>query len=167
MNKEDLKKQNHEEHENHVLHLIVNETSYKWEHQYITGAQVRQLGNIPQSDKLFLAIKRPWEDEQILDDTKVDLARPGIEKFFSKVVDEFKPVIINVNGRAKTWEERKISYEQVAKLAFPNYAENDTTVYTVTYTNGPKQNEEGSMVKGDIVFVKHQMIFNVTATNRS
>lgn len=153
--------------EEHVLHLIVNETSYKWEQQFITGAEVKQLGNIPQSDKLFMAIKRPWEDEQISDESKVDLARPGIEKFYSKDADEFKPVTINVNGRAKTWVERKISYEQVAKLAFPNYVENDITVYTVTYTNGPKQNEEGSIVKGDIVFVKNQMIFNVTATNRS
>ena len=153
--------------EEHVLHLIVNETSYKWEHQYITGTQLKQLGNIPHSEKLFLAIKRPWEDEPISDDTKVDLARPGIEKFYSKDVDEFMPVTIIVNGRPKTWSERKISYEQVVKLAFPNYIENEAIVYTVTYTNGPKRNEESSMVKGDVVFVKNQMIFNVTPTNRS
>jgi hypothetical protein len=95
------------------------------------------------------------------------LSRPGIEKFYSKQVDEFVPVTIIVNGRPKPWEERKINYVQVVKLAFPNYVENEATVYTVTYTNGPKQNEEGSMVKGDKVFVKNQMIFNVTATNRS
>jgi hypothetical protein len=153
--------------EDHVLHLIINEKNYKWEQQYITGAQVRQLGSIPQSDKLFLAIKRPWEDEPITDETKIDLARPGIEKFYSAHVDEFKPITLIVNGKQKTWEERKITYEQVAKLAFPNYQENEAVIYTVTYDNGPKQNEEGSMVKGDKVFVKNQMVFNVTATNRS
>ncbi|MDD4993813.1 MAG: multiubiquitin domain-containing protein [Paludibacter sp.] len=160
-------KQDYQNNEDHVLHLIINEKNYKWEQQYITGAQVRQLGNIPQSDKLFLAIKRPWEDEPIMDDTKIDLARPGIEKFYSAHVDEFKPITIIVNGRPKEWNERKISYEEVVKLAFPNAVENEATVYTVTYANGPKQNEENSMVKGDVVFVKNQMVFNVTATNRS
>jgi len=162
----DLKNQNKKNEELH-LHLIINEKNYKWEHQFITGAQVKQLGSIPQSDKLFLAIKRPWEDELISDDIEVDLARPGIEKFFSTHVDEFKPVTIIVNGRPKPWEKRKIDYEQVVKLAFPNYVENEAIVYTITYSNGPKQNEEGSMVKGDKVFVKNQMVFNVTATNRS
>lgn len=160
-------KQNFQNKEDQVLHLMINEKNYKWEQQYITGAQVRQLGNIPQSDKLFLAIKRPWEDELISDDAKIDLDRPGIEKFYSSHVDEFKPIAIIVNGRPKEWNERKISYEQVVKLAFPNAVENETTVYTVTYTNGPKQNEEDSMVKGDVVFVKSQMVFNVTPTNRS
>ena len=146
---------------------MINEKNYKWEQQYITGAQVRQLGNIPQSEKLFLAIKRPWEDEPILDETMIDLSRPGIEKFYSNNTDEFKQVTIIVNGRPKEWNERKISYEQVVKLAFPNVVENEATIYTATYTNGPKQNEESSMVKGDKVFVKNQMVFNVTATNRS
>jgi len=160
-------KKDNQNNEEHVLHLIINEMNYKWEQQYITGAEVKQLGNIPQSEKLFLAIKRPWEDEPLSDETKVDLARPGIEKFYSGHVDEFKPVTIIVNGRPKPWEERKINYEQVVKLAFPDYVANEAIVYTVTYTNGPKQNEESSMVKGDVVFVKNQMIFNVTATNRS
>lgn len=162
----DLNNQNQKNEELH-LHLIINEKNYKWEHQFITGAQAKQLGKIPQSDKLFLAIKRPWEDELISDYTEVDLARPGIEKFYSKPHDDFEPVVIIVNGRPKNWAERKINYEQLVKLAFPNYVENEAIVYTVTYTNGPKQNEESSMVKGDIVFVKNQMIFNVTPTNRS
>ena len=160
-------KHDYQNNEDKVLHLMINEKNYKWEQQHITGAQVRQLGNIPQSDKLFLAIKRPWEDEPILDETMIDLLRPGIEKFYSSHVDDFRPISIIVNGRPKEWNERKISYEQIVKLAFPNAVENDTTVYTVTYTNGPKQNEEDSMVKGDVVFVKNQMVFNVTATNRS
>ncbi|NDP20019.1 MAG: hypothetical protein GZ091_02900 [Paludibacter sp.] len=167
MDSKDLNKQKSEGQNIPVLHLIINEKNYKWEQQYITGAEVRQMGSIPHSEKLFLAIKRPWEDEPILDESKVDLARPGIEKFYSAHVDEFKPVTIIVNGRPKLWEERKIKYEQVVKLAFPSYIENEAIVYTVTYTNGPKQNEESSMVKGNVVFVKNQMVFNVTATNRS
>lgn len=146
-----------------ALKLIINGTHYEWHQQYIIGVEVRKLGNISEDDEIFLSIKKPWEDELIQNDTKVDLARPGIEHFFSKK----KSFILIINGREKNWSEKNITYEQVAKLAFDNYIENVTTVYTVNYTDGPKQNPEGSMVKGDIVNVKNKMIFNVTATNRS
>ncbi|MDD5569659.1 MAG: multiubiquitin domain-containing protein [Bacteroidales bacterium] len=147
-----------------ALKLIIDGKHYEWHQQYITGAEVRRLGNIPREDEIFLKIKEPWEDEPISDDTNVDLARPGIEHFFSKV--KF-PITIIVNGREKSWGEEKISYEQVVKLAFENYVENAATAYTVTYDKGPRQNPEGTMVKGDNVFVKNKMRFNVTATNQS
>lgn len=39
--------------------------------------------------------------------------------------------------------------------------------YTMKYSNGPRQNPNGSMDKGDIVYINNKMIFNVTETNRS
>jgi hypothetical protein len=150
----------------HFLPLTIDGKQYKWHHQYITGNEVRNLGNISKEDKVFLAIKQPWADEPIFDDARIDLARPGIEHFYSKKQDDHHVVII-VNGRQRNWDERTISYEQVARLAFENYVENDSTIYTVTYTDGPGQNQEGSIVKGDKVYVKNEMKFNVTATNRS
>lgn len=90
-------KQDYQNNEDKVLHLMINEKNYKWEQQYITGAQVRQLGNIPQSDKLFLKMKGNAESEQISDDTQIDLAKPGLEKFFSQKADEKKTVIIFIN----------------------------------------------------------------------
>jgi len=150
--------------EEHVLNLKINDKHYEWHQQYITGAEVRKLGDIPQEDEIFLKIKKPWEDELVTNETTVDLARPGIEHFFSKM--KF-PITIIVNGTQKQWNEEKISYEQVVKLAFPNDVENSRTAYTVTYDKGPKQNPEGTMIKGDVVYVKNKMRFNVTATNQS
>lgn len=150
----------------HKLRLRINGESYEWNHQYITGSEIRNLGNIPQDEKILLAIKRPWEDEPIFDNTKVDLARPGIEHFYSVKHDNHSVEII-VNGRPKVWTKRKISYKEVVMLAFGNYDDNDSIIYTVTYTHGPGQNPEGNMVKGVEVYVKNRMIFNVTATNRS
>jgi hypothetical protein len=152
-------------HNEHDLKLIINEKHYEWQQQYITGAEVRELGNIPKEDKIFLAIKKPWEDEPIEDHTKVDLARPGIEHFYSKA-HEFKVTLI-VNGKEKLWEEKTITFDQVVVLAFGNYDPNPNKVYTVTYDKGPHENPEGTMVKGTIVFVKNKMIFNVTATDKS
>ncbi|MCX6350239.1 MAG: multiubiquitin domain-containing protein [Bacteroidetes bacterium] len=151
----------------HVLHFEINGKDYQWHQQYITGAEIRKLGEIPKEDEIFLAIKKPWKDEPIMDDTKVDLARPEIEHFFSKKHGEHDHFTIIVNGREKEWNERTISFEQVVILAFGTYVDNGTTVYTVTYKRGHEPKPEGTMVKGDVVRVKNKMIFNVTATDKS
>ena len=151
------------EYQKHVLRFTINRKEYEWTQQYITGAEVRTLGNIPPEDEIFLAIKRPWEDEKIDNDSKVDLARPEIEHFFSKN----KTIVLIVNGREKPWNKEKINYEEVVILAFGTFDNNPNVVYTVTYDRGPHENKEGTMVKGSEVLTKNKMVFNVTATNRS
>ena len=151
----------------HVLHLTINDKKYDWHQQYITGAEIRKLGNIPKEDEIFLKIEDPWDNEFIKDDTREDLARPGIEHFFSKKRGEHHIFTIIVNGREKPWNEKNISFEQVVILAFGNYMDNGATVYTVTYKRGHEPKPEGTMVKGDIIRVKNKMIFNVTATDKS
>ena len=99
------------------------------------------------------------------DDEIVDLARPGVEHFISKPKQkEFK---IIVNAREKAWSQTTISFEQVFVLAFGFYDNNPNKGYTVTYSKGPKSNREGSMVKGSVVDIKNNMIFDVTATDKS
>lgn len=151
-------------HEEKHLNLKINEQMFKFSEQYITGAEVKKMGNIDPGDELFLAIKKPWEDELIGNETEVDLARPGLEHFYSKPK---LPVIIIVNGREKSWNSEKICFEEVVKLAFERFVDDGRTSYTVTYDRGPRVNPEGTMVKGVCVFVKNKMIFNVTATNKS
>lgn len=152
-------------HVERVLVLTINGRSYKWNQQYITGAEIRKLGNIPEADQVFLAVKKPWEDELITDDTRVNLARPEIEHFYSKDVNQ--DIALIVNGRPKPWKEKAITFEQLVELAFGSYDPNPNKVYTVTYDRGPRENPEGSMVKGDKVLVKNKMIFNVTCTDTS
>jgi len=153
------------EHDNHVLGLTINSKYYEWHQQYITGAEIRKLGNIPLDAEIFLAVKKPWVDEAIPNEKQVDLARPEIEHFYSK--DKYHQIAIIVNGRPKSWIEKTISFEQVVVLAFGNYDSNPNKVYTVTYDRGPHENPEGSMVKGDKVVIKDKMIFNVTCTDKS
>jgi hypothetical protein len=146
------------------LHFTINGVPFVWYKQYIRGIQIRELGKISSNDELYLDIPDGWQDDFIEDDEVVDLARPGVEHFVSRE----KPVsfIIIVNGREKVWKQRKISFEEVVLLAFPN-ANYESTAYTVIYSGGTEQNSKGSMVKGDVVFVTNKMNFNVTATNRS
>lgn len=74
-------------------------------------------------------------------------------------------VSIIVNTRKKKWNDaEKLSYEQIAEMAFGSCSDDENTVYTVTYLNGHKK---GSLVKGKSIKVNDGMIFNVTQTNRS
>ena len=145
------------------LALVINGKRHEWREQYITGAQVRKLGEIPEEDEIFLAVKKPWEDEVIKNDTKVDLARPGIEHFYSKKHD----VHIYVNAEIKPWKEKEISFVEVVVLAFGSYNENPNVVYTVKYSHGPKENPEGIMVNGVKVYVKNDMLFVAKMSDKS
>ena len=147
------------------LHFTINQVPFTWYRQFITGAEIRELGNISPDDDIYLDIKEGWEDDLIMDDEVVDLARPGMEHFISKAKSkEFK---IIVNAREKAWNKSTISFEQVIVLAFGSYDNNPNKGYTVTYSKGPKSNIEGTMVKDSVVNVKNKMIFDVTATDKS
>ncbi len=107
--------------------------------------------------------QKTLEDEHIQDETKVNLARPEIEHFYSKI----KKVVIVVNGNPHDWNKQKIEFKEVIILAYGQYIDKPTMVYTVAYEDGPKQNPEGSMNKNQDVFVKNKMIFHATATDKS
>jgi len=147
------------------LRLSINKTEYTWYKQYIRGAQIRELGKIPAEDNLFLAIEKPFEDELITDDERVDLARPGKEHFFSK--EKSADFTIIVNATPKSWKENTISFDQVVVLAFGTISNRPETGYTVTYSRGWDPKPEGTMIKGSIVRVKNKMVFDVTATDKS
>lgn len=66
---------------------------YTTPNQYITGQEIKDLVGLPLTTELYLAIKRPYLDELIENDTKVNLARPGIEQFFVK-----KKLVYFING---------------------------------------------------------------------
>jgi hypothetical protein len=75
---------------------------------------------------------------------------------------------IIVNTRPMQWPEKDISYDQVVSLAYDGKPPiGPDCVFTVTYRKGEGSKKEGTLVKGDSVPVKNDMIFNVTATNKS
>lgn len=147
------------------LHFFINGQPFTWYKQFITGAQIRNLGNIPAEDEIYLDIKEGWQDDLITDDEVVDLAREGKERFVSKPPKH--DYVIIVNARQKEWKDATITFEQVVVLAFGIYDNNPNIGYTVTYSRGWEPKPEGTMVKNSIVRVKNKMIFDVTATDKS
>jgi len=74
---------------------------------------------------------------------------------------------IIVNGELKVVSTRRLTFEDVVKLAFDDAVFNENVVYTVTYKRGPHQNREGTLVAGESVVVTDGMIFNAKRTDKS
>lgn len=62
----------------------IEEETYPWPSQFITGKEVRGVGpGIPDSMELFMKTQgKPGK--LIKNDDKIDLSQPGIEKFYSQ-----------------------------------------------------------------------------------
>ena len=72
-----------ETHEQKYKFKIENET-YSWPNQFITGAEVRSVGpGIPENMDLFLK-EHGKPGRLIKNDDPVDLSSPGIDKFYSQ-----------------------------------------------------------------------------------
>lgn len=143
------------------LHYYINDIEYVSYKQWISGAELREKGNVPTNMDIYLKVDEGWQNDFIEDDELVDLARPGKERFYTKV----RECTIYVNTKPIEWAERTIGYEEVIKLAFGNL--NASTSYTITYSKGCPPKEDGFLVEGQLVDVKHKMQFDVTATTKS
>ena len=109
-------KKDHAGHGKNVLQFTFDEKEYSWTKQYISGSEIRKLCNVPQGFDILLAIKRPWEDEEIRDDTKVNLARPEIEQFFSKKKGGHHLVTIHINDIPRKISRGKHTVTEIKKI---------------------------------------------------
>ena len=78
-------------------------------------------------------------------------------------------IIIIVNGIDKALPPKckRLSYEDVVKLAYGEYIDQSNVIYTVVYSNGPAENKKGTLVKGGMVLIQKGMIFNVGRSDKS
>jgi hypothetical protein len=126
-----------------------------------TGEALYTLGNVPKHQELFREVS--GDDEDVLiprDSTVVHLTED--EHFYSQ-----KAVTLIVNAKKHPWEETRIDFDQAVKLAYPTPPPGQNILYTIMYRHGPKVNPKGSLLEGQSVRVKNEMIFDVTATDRS
>lgn len=75
---------------------------------------------------------------------------------------------IVVNGHRKEVHKRRLTFEEIVRLAFPEAPPSDKIIYTVAYRNGGNPGHpEGTLVAGESVRIKDGTIFDVTATDKS
>jgi len=141
----------------------LNDQSAEWGASRISGATLKRLAGVD------LVTHDVWQDviggaDILVEDRGFsDLAAPGVERFRTTPVS----LTIIVNARRREVHQRTLTYWEVVKLAYPDAAPSETTVYTVTYDRGPRANPEGSMVAGDRVELKSEMTFYVSVTDKS
>lgn len=128
-----------------------------------TGEALYQLANIPGGRDLFRDLEDDEEDPLIPRDLNViHLAQD--EHLYTHRQRDFT---IIVNAEEKSWNKKRISYEEVTLLAFGPAPPGIVITYTVEYENGPRRNPEGSLTVGQSTKVREGMIFSVTETGRS
>lgn len=144
-----------------VFSLTINERGFEWGADEISASEIRIYGNIPEDHELILDSKsdRPIEDSDV-----VRLKAKGVERIVSKPTEK---ICIIVNTVEEYVEPGRISFEELAKLAFPNTEVTPNTEYTVSYRKGPGNKPEGSLIAGESVKLKKGMIFDVSETDKS
>jgi len=78
-----------------------------------------------------------------------------------------KTYTIVVNAAPHEWSEDTISYAQVVTLDVPDYAQHTDIIYSVKYTRGQGDKQEGILAPGASVKVKDDMVFSVQETGQS
>lgn len=144
-----------------VLLLVINGKEYTWDKEYITGAEVKQLGEIPLEDDLFLSIRGPWEDESVPNDKQENLARPGVEHFYSK-----KPVVYTfyIDKKVYTTKHQFLTVREI----LADFAKVDTSCNTLAEkTHGNFHEFKDLDEKLDLTLVRYFTIFNNTPTSVS
>lgn len=81
-------------------------------------------------------------------------------------MNQNKETLIYVNGREVKHMGKMISYIEVIRYAFGEFKDDGRTAYTVTYTD-KHENKGGTLVLGDEIKAKKEMIFDATRTNKS
>lgn len=141
----------------------LNDRRFEWGAGQIAGLVLKRLAGVdPDAYSVWLDVPQ-GTDELIADGAFASLTGGKTERFYT---DRSKVTLI-VNLQEKPWTGRRISYEQVTLLAYPNPPPGIVITYTVEYEAGPASNPDGSMTVGDSVKVKDRMVFSVTETGRS
>lgn len=137
-------------------------------HQYespnpATGSALYALGHVAADLELFHGVPGDQEGSPV---------ENGPEVVYLKENDHFhsekpKPYTIYVNGQQKEITTKTLSFADLVKIAFPVPPTGENILYTVSYEDGPSENQQGSLKESQSIKVKKGMIFNVTATDKS
>jgi hypothetical protein len=86
-----------------TIPYYVENQVFKSKEQYQTGLEIKKIAGLPENAELFLAVAPPYSDEQIYNDTNVNLARTEIEHFYVK-----KKLPYSLNGTAYESQSRYV-----------------------------------------------------------
>ena len=139
---------------------------YSWPMPIINESDIRQIGQIPDDEDIYLDLPGNWRDTIVERGVDIDISKPGMDKFISRKKGHEYECTIYINSEAFKYDQPTISYETVASLAYgKDYDPN--RVYSMAFSKGPSENVEGLMSKGVIVYVTNGMEFDVAISHQS
>lgn len=147
----------------HTDRFLVDGLSMEWPRDVVTGLAIKRLVGQDHDDVELLLQREDKPDKVIEDDDEVRLGKSGVEVFKTRKVK----VIIIVNTRERKWDKKRISFEEVVKIAYPVPPPGQQIVYTVTFFDGPPHRPEGSLTQDESVKVADRMVFSVKFTDKS
>jgi hypothetical protein len=152
------------ENRKHEVRIHIDQTPYESPNP-TTGEALYKLGNVQPGYDLFREVKGDKEDAVVENDAE-SIHLKEDEHFHSGPAQPRRFTIV-VNGQKKVVTTRTVTFDEIVKLAFPTPPAGANILYTVSYEYGPRENPQGSLKEGQSVKVKNEMIFNVTATDKS
>jgi hypothetical protein len=152
------------ENRKHEVRIHIDQTPYESPNP-TTGEALYKLGNVQPGYDLFREVKGDKEDAVVENDAE-SIHLKEDEHFHSGPAQPRRFTIV-VNGQKKVVTTRTVTFDEIVKLAFPTPPAGANILYTVSYEDGPRENPQGSLKEGQSVKVKNEMIFNVTATDKS
>jgi len=143
--------------------FVIDGRRFEWGAPLITGLKLKERAGVdPQTYGVWLEV-RGGEDRPIENTETVDLAEPGVERFFTASRQNIE---IIVNARPKMVSGSAVTFEQIVQLAFPG-SHNPNTVFSMTYRKAFSVPSEGELGSGGSIKIQTGTIFNVTQTDKS
>tara|TARA_R110002110_G_C13451999_1_gene717156 strand:+ start:1537 stop:2241 length:705 start_codon:yes stop_codon:yes gene_type:complete len=146
-----------------LFRALLNEREVLWGDEEISSVDLRAIGHVQDDQDLFLDSDG---DRSIDDDGRVRLKKDGVERIRSgEPKDETVDIILN--GEMISVDKGRLTFGELARLAFPDLFGRDQICFTVSFSRGPKRRREGVLLEGGKVRVVVGMVFNVSATDKS
>ena len=79
---------------NFYLKFSVDNKMFETEQQFLLGEDIKRMAHVPLEFDLYLVIPG-FQDELIENGTRVNMARPGIERFVSRKHKQTITIIVN------------------------------------------------------------------------
>ncbi len=145
-----------------LFRLFVDGREFNWGTPRITGRTLKILAGIA-PDTHDVLFQGPNGNELIEDKEFINLDRPGTEHFVTAGIC----LTVIVNADPQEVHKRRLSFQEVVRLAFPDASFAQNVAWTVTYSRGPIQNPKGDMVDGQTLVLKEGMVIHVRNTDQS
>lgn len=140
----------------------IDSNIFESEKSVISGVELKTIAGISPAVTICQILDKKAGIKIIQNESSVDLATNGIEKFLI-IIQDFS-CTLKLNSTDVPWNKQYISYEEVVSLV---YGTNEMLKVTITYSHGPDVNPNGNLLAGEIILVKDFIRITADGTVKS